>query len=449
MMKIQQHKIFSLVVMALTVVTLSSCLKDDENVSYTTYDDTAITAFMVPKLNKYVHTTTKDGKRDSVYKSTFVATGYAFTIDQQKGLIYNTDSLPYGTDITRVVCSMTALNGGTIALAYKSRAGRDSLVYYVNTDSIDFARLAGARVYSSKGDTYRSYTIRLNVHQQQGNEFSWSPATVSPLAQVAGRKLVACGEDLYLLGEEGGHTAVFRRTGTTFEKLGADLGAGAYLNATALDGTLYVLDGGQLKTSADGRSWTAAAPAPAITRLIGAGTRKLYALSADGIVASADKGATWTPESLDDEASRLPDTDLSLVRLATADTHTETLLLVGTRDGQTQIWSKVEDATSASPAPWTYYPADSYNAHTLPALPHLQVIAYDDALLATGGSLSTFYVSRDQGLTWFADDTYRFAAASEAAFALAADSSNVIYLTLAGDSQVWHARLARTAWTAR
>ena len=49
---------------------------------------------------------TKDG-RDSVYKKKFNASKVKFYIDQAQGLIYNPDSLPYGTDVAHVLTKVS------------------------------------------------------------------------------------------------------------------------------------------------------------------------------------------------------------------------------------------------------------------------------------------------------------------------------------------------------
>ena len=95
-----------------SVLTLTSCLSSSDNES-TTYDDMAIKTFALGKLNRYLHTTSKAGT-DSVYKSTFSATDQKMNIDQLNHRIWNADSLPVGTDGSRVVCTVTTKNNGFV-----------------------------------------------------------------------------------------------------------------------------------------------------------------------------------------------------------------------------------------------------------------------------------------------------------------------------------------------
>ena len=132
-------KLSSLFIMVLTLLSMSSCLGTSEDKT-TYYDDTAITAFSLGTLNLTKKTKTKDGLRDSTIKTTYNANSYQFNIDQVNHLIYNTDSLPYGTDAAHVLATITSKNSGTVILMLKNTSGKDSLVYYNTKDSINFTQ---------------------------------------------------------------------------------------------------------------------------------------------------------------------------------------------------------------------------------------------------------------------------------------------------------------------
>ena len=103
----------------------ASCLKDDSR-DITYYDDTAITAFTLGKLSLRVDSTTKDGKKDSVYHRKLDAKNYVFYIDQINKRVYNLDSLPYGVNQKKIVGTFSTRNGGVVAL--KSLTS-DSITY--------------------------------------------------------------------------------------------------------------------------------------------------------------------------------------------------------------------------------------------------------------------------------------------------------------------------------
>ncbi len=443
-------KLLSSLMMVSAMFTFASCLKStDDNTTY--YDDTAVTAFKLGTVNQYKTTKAKDGVTDSTYKVSYSASSYTFYIDQLQRVIYNPDSLPYGTDATKIVCTLTTKNGGTAVITLKNQAGEDSLAYYSSTDSVDFSSPRKVRVYSNSNAAYRDYTVRVNVHQQTGEEMSWRSTTFATLSTVGARKMVYNASELYLFGVKDGQTVVFRQNGTAMEQLAPTFGADAYKSAVALGGYLYVLNGGSVMRSADGSTWQQMGSDASLTQLVGAGSAKLYALTADGIKASADNGATWAAESLDDDAANLPTDNVSFVCMtAKANAQTNNLILVGQRGDKTVIWRKVEEnATGAQSQPWAFYTQDDYNKLALPFLANLQVMGYDDGLIALGGDFSTFYESKDQGITWIATDDMALTSAfglAASPFAMVADSNNYMHISKAGSTAVWLGRLARLGW---
>lgn len=443
-------KLLSGLCMASAVFMLSSCLNDKED-EVTYYDDSAMTAFKLGTANRYHHTTASDGVTDSIYKTSYNAGSYVFYIDQVNRLVYNSDSLPYGTDATRLLATITTKNSGTVVLNLRDAQGKDSLAYYTATDSLDFSEPMRVRVYNMRGTAYREYTVRVNVHRQQGDELSWTSTRADALDGVGNRRYVNCGGQMYLFGVKDGRTAVFAQRGGTVEQLSATLDANAYNNVAAKGGMLYALSGGSLMQSADGRSWSVAGNGAAITRLIGASDARLYAMGAAGLVSSADDGATWTAEQLDDAAANLPTDQVNLVcQTAAANAQTNTLVLVGTRGGETVVWRKIEEnGAGAQSQPWAFYPKDEYNKHTLPVLDNLCVMGYGRSLVALGGNFDTFYFSDDQGLTWLPNAAYVLPEGfglSAAPFALGRDDENMIYISKAASAMVWSGRLARMGW---
>lgn len=447
-------KLLSLVTIASFIVTLTSCLGDGDDSGTVYYDDTAITAFSLGTLNIKKHTTASDGVTDSTYKSTYSASSYKFYIDQQKQLVYNPDSLPYGTDAAHVLCSFSTKNSGSIVLNLKDAQGADSLAAYVSTDSLDFSEPIRVRVYNMSGTAYRQYTVSVNVHRQTGNEMTWTNTSYSALGLVGNRRMADNNGQLYLFGEQGGQTVGYRLADDSWQQLTSSvaLAADAYHSLIAKDGYLYVLSNGSVLRSADGQAWSEMAQGTALTQLLGASDAALYALTADGIASSKDNGATWTADTLDDDATNLPSTNVSFVCIPSKTNDlTNDLIVVGTRDGITRVWRKVEEsADNAQTQPWAFYPDDEYNKKQLPALANLQVVGYDNGLLALGGDFSAFYYSPDEGLTWTADDSYTLPATfgrTATPFAMTVDSSNVIYISKAAAAETWSARLARLGWT--
>ena len=443
-------KFLAFACMALAMFAFSSCLNSDED-EITYYDDTAVTAFSLSAANRYIHTTASDGVTDSVYKTSLTVSGYAFSIDQQQRLIYNTDSLPVGTDVAHVLATISSKNGGSIVLNLKNKAGNDSLAYYSSSDSIDFTNPVRVRVYNTQGSAYREYTVQVNVHRQEGDVFYWNSLNEPALQPLAQRRMVANGNDLYLFGLKDGATVGFVYSNQTWKQLSRPFGADAYKNVAVQQGSVFVLDGNALLRSSDGEQWQTVATLSGVKQLLGATPARLYAMTDNGISYSSDQGTTWTADALDDATANLPDTDLNFVcSAAVTNDNTYNLLLIGNRNGKTVTWAKVEENGSGSQSqPWYLFTDDEYNRKTLPCLSNLQVVNCEGTLLAVGGDLKTIYSSLDQGLTWSAEATYTLPTALVGAAvpaAMTVGQKGMIYLSASDSPIVYYGRLTRYGW---
>ena len=132
----------------------ASCLSGSEEA--TLYSDAAITSFSLGTLNRYVESVTDEGK-DTIVTSTVTGSSYTFHIDQVNHRIYNTDSLPYGTDVKHVLVYLSTYNNSVALIQSIER--EDSLWYYSSTDSIDFSQPRKFIVWSSNGEGTSKYHI--------------------------------------------------------------------------------------------------------------------------------------------------------------------------------------------------------------------------------------------------------------------------------------------------
>jgi hypothetical protein len=452
------------------VMVCTSCLKsDDDDTVY--YDDTAITTFTLGTLKRTVHTTSSKGA-DSTYTTTLTGSDYQFYIDQEKREIYNPDSLPYGTDVAHVICTVTAKNGGVIAL---KSVTSDSLRYYSSTDSIDFSTPRQMVAYANSGKAYRAYTVHVNVHQEEGEVFNWSErAAQSTLAGMKELKAVACNDHLYVFGQRDGYTvgyATLLSDGSDFTPLAFNfkhrLEADAYQNLLAQGNNLFLLDKEKLLRSTDGQEWITVS-APHLTRLLAVSSLKLYGMDAEGkILSSADNGTTWIEEPMGDEAIWLPQSSVSYACFTLkTNTDVERVIVTGNRDlttwpndGYAMVWGKLEDLSNPLQAnEWTYYTPSDHSLYRLPSLANLSMFAYDDVLIAFGGSgvgactespFSTTYVSKDGGITWKGSTLYPLPSTlkgSDIPHAAAVDSQWCLWIINGENGQVWRGRMNRLGW---
>ena len=451
----------------MTVFLLASCLKDDDNTS-TSARETAITSFVLGNVNRYGHTTSSLGL-DSVYKVVFTGGTYKFNIDHVNRVIYNPDSLPYGTDAQHIICSVLAYNSAAIGI--KSLIS-DTIRAYSSADSIDFTSPRLFRVVSLDGTAWRDYTISVNVHKENGDEFKWEQkSTPEWLAGMKSLRALACGDHLFAFGSPDGTTGVILSTpindGNNWTyvnpNINKPLPADIHENVAVKLDVLFMKCDGQLMRSTDGANWEVMGEAN-FRKLLGASQDQLFALGNDGLLyASLNDGQSWEVESLDDDPALLPTRDYTVVsNPLVTDGNMERVILLGNRDVETYpgddgiaAWVKIYDPVTET-RNWMYI-NNSTRGYALPRLNHLAVVPYLDGLMALGAegvgactkeAFSQFYLSNDRGLTWQSDSRLLLPTgfSSGSVFAMTVDSSHYIWLLCSESGQVWRGRLNEEGW---
>ena len=450
----------------------ASCLNDnDRDITY--YDDTAITAFTLGKLSLRVDSTTKDGKKDSVYYRKLDAKNYVFYIDQINKRVYNLDSLPYGVNQKKIVGTFSTRNAGVVTL--KSLTS-DSTAYYKNgQDSVDFTSERTFVVYSNSQKYSQKYTVDVRVHKQKPNDFKWNNlATVSAFASLQGLRVANAGSMVLVFGSTASGTVVYGSPiadGKSWAKLSPSFSpdANAWKSAVSFNGTAYVLSGGRLWKSDDATSWTdLGVAASAMSRLLGASNAGLHLLGTDGQLYLAKAGTTQiASQALAASSGYLPQQDFNMVVWNhSASDKTEQVVLLGNRkeadyagDAAPVVWGKVfEYGQTSSTQRWAYY--NSLEAEPrLPRMSNLQVVVHGPVLLAVGGAgmgasssvqaLKNVYVSADGGLSWRTNRIYTMPtdiAKNTTHFAMGADKDNHIWLVCAGTGKVWRVRKNSVGW---
>lgn len=456
-------KIFSFpILLVVALYMLSSCFSDDDT-TYVMYNDTAITAFSVGTLKQEGHTLSSKGE-DSVYWTSVDCSGYQFYIDQVERVIYNPDSLPYGIDASKVLCTVTAKSNGIVTI---KNVDNDSLSYVTEEDSLDFSQPRTLRVVSYTGLATRDYTVMVNVHQQKADEFAWGLSSVNDaLAGLQGMKGFAIGDFVYVVGRDADGARIYRSfiyDAKRWEERTPNvaLDADVYRNMAVMGDKAFAYSGGKIWSSADGMvTWTELST-QSFSQLLGASVCRLYALSEDRTIYSSADGVLWEAEAMDSPADMLPETDFSLLcQPLVTNPNVSRLLLAGTTASVSRVWTKVEETDDqAERQPWVYNNVSSDNRYELPNLHNLQVVTYNDALLAVGGSgkgasegaeaFAKFYVSLDGGLTWRSDTLYNVSddfVSSDKCFTLVRDANEFLWLICGESGQVWRGRINKLGW---
>jgi hypothetical protein len=202
-----------------------------------------------------------------------------FTIDQVGGFIFNNDSLPYGTTVEKVVCTLT-YSTGVNAIKVIQKAVGDTTIWWNGTDSLDFSQPVEFTTTAYDGLTTKTYTARVNIHQEQPDSMVWEPYATLPEENAEERHIVKYtyeDAEAYLMYVK---TSASRTT--LYYTLTTDLKTWLELPLTGLpetvditqitlyENTLYAPAGANgLYQSTDGSNWTKTEDSPAVKAILG------------------------------------------------------------------------------------------------------------------------------------------------------------------------------------
>lgn len=444
---------------SLVFVAISCGSSDEEEYELSPY--AMLKSFSIGNIRSAYPSFTSTGE-DTLVMKTVQMTAFPFTINQVTGEVYNNDSLPYATDITRVVAKFV-VNG--VASIYVDSL--DSYEHFLANDSIDFTSPRKVRIYAEDAAYYKDYTIRINVHQVEPELMMWNKyPTVDGL--VPERAVEADGV-MYLFGKDVNDAATVAATSVdgvpTWEvKTISGLPADADLSTVQLfNGTLYAVAGGNVYTSADGAVWTLSANDTGAVAIVGASEEdgKLWIAGSQGVLWSED-GATFTVSEALPEGFPLYGVSLASYPL----NHNKNIIrymLVGytteDKSGEPAVWSKLSTESK-----WTNYKNEE-NKYECPALEGLSVVRYDDYLYAVGGAgtvngrevapFSSFYISKDNGIAWkvstgFYQRLPEELVGDDTPFAVAVDSNNFIWIINSGtEGGAWKGIINRLGFEKR
>lgn len=359
----------SLVCPLIGALLMTSCLggADDAELS----SDVALLSFSIKDL-KTKHTITKADGTDSTYTTVMSGSTVNFTIDQALHTVYNSDSIAYRTDVSRVLVSVKS-DGGVCYLKPDGEFGSVE-------DSIDFTQPVVFRVISYDEKFKRDYKVSINVHQVDPKKTAWQKLAGTNLPALDKQKAFVKEDRLYVIGSD------------------AD---GEYYTAST--------------ELVDGASWAVSA----CSGINGTGLSVL--LMGDSVYLSTDAGTycsedavTWTAVSEESEALHLPGEGIShgvawfSQPLSTNENIVRTIFVATSEAADTcaQVWTKL----STEPE-WIEIGTSGNNVFGCPNLENLAVIQYADKMYAFGGKgmgdrkepLKAFgacYESRDNGVTW-------------------------------------------------
>lgn len=240
----------------LTGMALSSCNAKEDDVdastTYVTTESVAVTAFSLkPDLRVMKNL-------DSVF----------FSIDLERAVIFNADSLPKGTNITKlvpVISYPSTVTSAVIEMTGGSHREGTSNYYSNASDTIDFTGDVTLTLGTSKDALKKTYSLKVNVHKQDPDTIFWDTKGTQSLPSInsapSAQKSVEFNGSIYSLIKEADGSYTLATTSDIFEgrwqksPLSLDF-TPEISSLTASSDALYILsESGDLLSSADGKDW--------------------------------------------------------------------------------------------------------------------------------------------------------------------------------------------------
>ncbi len=360
-----------------------------------------------------------------------------FTVDLVKGTIFNADSMPYGTDITKLVPVITTVEGAGVAELTVRRSGTsvDTVYDYLtnSSDSIDFTNPVKLRLVSPDGRTERNYTINVNVHKVAADSLMWAQADrrtlPSKFAYPTKQHTVKMEDHLFCLTEYQSQWSMALLNADLAAVTGSSPDLGLWStwlvdfgftpnvqSFSATNSALYILDtAGNLYTSTDlGSTWAST----------GLNWHAVYGSYGNQLLGSVKVGNDWKVQSYPDGAlvslpDGMPVSGMSVpVEYTFSMSNQPQILMVGGRcaDGtlSDQVWGydgKSWARVSRKPLPVAleYAAVAPYITYEVnsgwPGEDRASMYVFGGR--KSDGSISkTVYVSNDYGNTWSEGGSY-------------------------------------------
>lgn len=388
---------------------MTSCLGETEETELTS--TVALLTFQIQDL-RTVHTIQKANGEDSTYTSVMNGESVKFTIDQASHKVYNTDSIAYGTDISKVLVKVTS-DG------YVSYLKEDGNIGSIE-DSIDFNHPVTFRVKSYDELHERDYEVSINRHQIHPDSTQWKKmdANFAPELFATQRAFIK-GDQLYVLGNGNDGTGYTTSTtlpdATVWSAPTPCTGITSmtdYTEAMLIGDTWYLIADGVLYSSTDATIWTpfsTSNPLPLL--LLASETAQettVWGADKESFISSADM-ATWTPNGQQFRKGIKTLVATFTTPLRSNENIKRTLFIAlpaEESDTCAQVWSKLSTATE-----WVEVEPKGTNIYGCPHLENLAVIYYADKMYAFGGksigpreepieAFSHCFESADHGVTW-------------------------------------------------
>ena len=391
-------------------------------------------------------------EKDTTY---VLGSDYPFVINQAQGLIYNPDSLPVGTDVSKVIVNISADTPGIFIVAET-----DSL--WEDTDTLNFTQPIQFKVMSEKGTFGRIYTAQINVHKQDPDSLTWTNIPSNFNKTILQQKAVYANNHIYVFAEQGNQVAMTKantedgKTWTELETIDIPVKAD-YTSVIAYGNQFYILANKELYVSSNGVNWEKAGTQQLFSKLLVCTSKRIGAIDNENHYITSEDGVNW--ELQESMPADFPTDAISFASypLATNPDINRVVLIgektsVANSDTTTTVWSQLDTEDS-----WIGLTSEN-NISTCPKLKNSQIIHYNNRLYLLGGEgkyngtispFQRFYVSVDNGITWSAinqkamfpaefEDLYQEA---DGNYSCIVDDQQFIWIMWSQTGEVWRGRI--------
>lgn len=401
-----KSKIFLLITGCFAVL-LSSCLGDSGYDSYYEVDKNCqITEFSLSS--------------DSVSGLSDVK----FTIDQLNGRIMNLDSMPFGTVIKKVIC--TVKYGSYVTKLDVVQEATGDTIEWNAEDSLDFSKPVKFITTSYDGMTKRIYHAQVNIHQVVPDSMVWSQYTTAMLpARAVNQKVISFSDgvtDYYYMYVQPSANAAYQlyrskqSDASNWQEMsltGLPEGKAVFSQIATFNHLYYVItNDGALYSSNDAANWQIVEGSPKLKALLGSvdeSTNQPAVLSAimedeNGLVfAAMDGNGEW--KKGETVPSHFPVEGFSSASIYLM--YTNRIILVGGKSANGQLQNASWATMNA--LDWAEQ-TDSYGNYFTKRQGTMMAY-YDDMFYLIGGidesgkPQKDIYRSSDYGVTWNYIDT--------------------------------------------
>ncbi|MDR2921139.1 MAG: DUF6242 domain-containing protein [Tannerella sp.] len=379
------------------LLLLSSCLgSDDDESADWLYSNCQIKSFTL--------------KNDSISGLSSVK----FTIDQVNGLIYNKDSMAYGTVIDeKVVCTITYEVGALSVEVYQD-ATKDS-AYWNGSDSLNFSSFVRFDVYSVDGKAVKRYIAKLNVHQQLPDSMEWT-LRESPLLgkTVQDQKVIAHNGSywMYVKGQDG--YELYRSSNaidwTKSNLTGLTEKTFILSQLVSYEGFLYLpTTEGVLYQSVNGTDWSALDGAPVVKAVLGVVYESGQLKRPSALATVINDNNKWYYAAMNKELQWQTGNEISTTFPVSGFGHVshevmyyQRLMVVAGKDRNNQLYNAAWETMDG--LQWVQLTDDRANSFN--KREGIALTTYDDDFYLFGGidasntAKKDIYRSKNKGVTW-------------------------------------------------